>query len=64
MAECIAIDELHGPIQQPDDAPQTAEGNASDDISIRRFLLLCDTDGLSQQVDERYHQGTEADAAE
>lgn len=63
MGECVTVDELHGPIQQPDDATKTAERDGSNDIALLCFLLLRDTYSLTKHVNERNDQRAETDAA-
>lgn len=64
VTESIAIDELHRPVEDANDALQNAEGATGSDVAGVRFLLLCDAAGLSEQVDNGYNQTAEADAAE
>ena len=63
MRKCIAVDKLHGPIQQADKTLQTAECNHTHDVALLGFLLLSYGDGLPEHVDQGNDQGTERDAA-
>lgn len=63
MAECVAVDELHSPIDQANNALQTAETRRADDISLLRLRLLGYADSLADHVDECDDEGTKGDTA-
>ena len=62
MDEGIAVDELHGPVDDADDAAQHAERDRADDVAFPSFLLLRDARRLPHHVDQRDDQRAEADA--
>lgn len=63
MAKSVAIDKLHGPIDQSNDALQTAETHRTDDVSLLCLLLLCYAYSLADHVDEGNDEGTKGDTA-
>lgn len=61
IRESVAIDELHRPIQNPNEASQDTESNSSGNVTLVRFLPLSNRDGLPEHIDERNNQATKAD---
>lgn len=63
VAERVAVDELHCPVEQTNKALQDAEEYASHDIAFLRGRLLRNRAKLAQAVDDGDHQAAEADTS-
>ena len=55
---------LNSPIDQPNDAPEHAEGDGTAHIPLLRLGLLCDTHSLTDHIDQRHYQAPKADTPE
>lgn len=64
VAESIAVEELDCPIQEANQAAQTAEQDTTDDITVARCVLLRDRAQLAQELDDGNNQATKTNAAE
>ena len=64
VREGVAIDELHRPVEEGDDALEAAEREGGDDVALLRFLLLCNGDALPDHVDECDDERAERNTAE
>lgn len=64
VAERVAVDEGYQPVQERDEAPQDRGRDAADDVAFLELLPLHHRERLTQHVDDRDDQATEADAAE
>lgn len=64
MGEGVAVEELHGPVEDADEASDDAPDDGGDDISVGRGGLPADGAELAKTVDDGHHQATQTDAAE
>nr|POF06841.1 hypothetical protein CFP56_77049 [Quercus suber] len=64
IRECVAVDKLHSPVQETDDASEDAERDARGHITGVGFMLSGDRAGLAEHVDDGHQQTTQADGTE
>jgi hypothetical protein len=63
VAEGIAVDELHGPLENADETAQNAESNLANNVAITSCLVAGHRAELSQELDDGDNERSKGDAA-
>jgi hypothetical protein len=64
VAKGISVQELDSPFQQGQDTAKTAEDDISNDVTLLRLLVSRDLDNLSDELNNRDKQASQADGSE
>ena len=59
MGECVSVDELDKPIEDPNHATKNTEHDGTDDVALGALLLLSDAAGLTKHIDDCDNQTAE-----